>query len=376
MIAGMQPVRVAVIGAGFMGERHARIYAGLPDVELVAVCDVREARGARAGRAGRAPSAYSDLAALFRPGRSRRRRACARRTASTGSRASWRSARGRHVLAGEAHRDHGGRRRGDRRGGGPRGRRRCWWGTASGSTRATTRRGRRSSAASWARSRRSTRAGPTPWRPRTGSGGDARCPLFLGVHDYDVMRWLAGERGGAGARRSPSGGSCESRGSPVEDANCALLRFASGVLGIAELNWILPRGFPAGGRPPARRRGERGIAVDRDSRDGAPAGGRPARGPGGHGVRPRRCRGIPGACSTSSCATSSTACAGAASPAVTPGDAVHGPPDRARRRASGRRRDRRSLPDGSARSAGQRRFSPEEPRRRARQELGADGTGR
>ena len=31
MIAGMQPIRVAVIGAGYMGERHARIYAGLPD---------------------------------------------------------------------------------------------------------------------------------------------------------------------------------------------------------------------------------------------------------------------------------------------------------------------------------------------------------
>ena len=28
----MGPLRVAVIGAGFMGERHARIYAGLPDV--------------------------------------------------------------------------------------------------------------------------------------------------------------------------------------------------------------------------------------------------------------------------------------------------------------------------------------------------------
>ena len=39
-----------------MGERHARIYASLPDVELVAVCDTREdvarrvAAGDRRGR--------------------------------------------------------------------------------------------------------------------------------------------------------------------------------------------------------------------------------------------------------------------------------------------------------------------------------------
>src|SRR5262245_23038082 len=65
MIAGVQPVRVAVVGAGYMGERHARIYAGLPDAELVAVCDVRESVARElAARTGAA--VYADYRALLR----------------------------------------------------------------------------------------------------------------------------------------------------------------------------------------------------------------------------------------------------------------------------------------------------------------------
>ena len=76
--------------------------------------------------------------------------------------------------------------------------------------------------------------------------GRCTLPLFLGVHDYDVMRWLTGsdvERVTAESKW----GLLREQGFPVEDANCALLRFRSGVLGIAELTWILPRGFPAAG---------------------------------------------------------------------------------------------------------------------------------
>ncbi len=38
-------LKVAVIGAGHLGQHHARIYAGLPSVKLVAVCDSNAAKG-------------------------------------------------------------------------------------------------------------------------------------------------------------------------------------------------------------------------------------------------------------------------------------------------------------------------------------------
>lgn len=40
-----QGMKVAVIGTGHLGQAHARIYASLPHVELVAVCDTNEATG-------------------------------------------------------------------------------------------------------------------------------------------------------------------------------------------------------------------------------------------------------------------------------------------------------------------------------------------
>jgi predicted dehydrogenase len=40
----MRTLRVGVIGLGYFGERHARIYASLPNATLVAVCDQNEAR--------------------------------------------------------------------------------------------------------------------------------------------------------------------------------------------------------------------------------------------------------------------------------------------------------------------------------------------
>lgn len=41
----MEPVRVAVVGAGNMGVHHARIYNELPQTELVGIVDTSEARG-------------------------------------------------------------------------------------------------------------------------------------------------------------------------------------------------------------------------------------------------------------------------------------------------------------------------------------------
>ncbi len=40
----MRPIRVAVIGTGKLGSRHAEVYSKLPGVELVGVCDTSEAR--------------------------------------------------------------------------------------------------------------------------------------------------------------------------------------------------------------------------------------------------------------------------------------------------------------------------------------------
>ena len=35
-------IKVGVIGVGTMGKHHARVYAGLPDAELVGVADVNK----------------------------------------------------------------------------------------------------------------------------------------------------------------------------------------------------------------------------------------------------------------------------------------------------------------------------------------------
>ncbi|MBI4373205.1 MAG: Gfo/Idh/MocA family oxidoreductase [Candidatus Omnitrophica bacterium] len=44
----MKKLRVAVIGVGHLGKEHARIYGGLPDVELVALCDVDQSKAEKA----------------------------------------------------------------------------------------------------------------------------------------------------------------------------------------------------------------------------------------------------------------------------------------------------------------------------------------
>ena len=41
----MNKLKLAVIGAGHLGHHHARIYAGMPQVELVAVCDINQRLG-------------------------------------------------------------------------------------------------------------------------------------------------------------------------------------------------------------------------------------------------------------------------------------------------------------------------------------------
>lgn len=61
----VNPLRVAVIGVGRLGQEHARVYAGLPDVTLAGVFDTDRGRAQEvAGRHGAV--VFSDLDALYR----------------------------------------------------------------------------------------------------------------------------------------------------------------------------------------------------------------------------------------------------------------------------------------------------------------------
>ena len=60
-----QPLRVGIIGLGFMGRNHLRVYTELDGVEVVAVADVDDAVLARASR-GRTSRPYLDYRAMLR----------------------------------------------------------------------------------------------------------------------------------------------------------------------------------------------------------------------------------------------------------------------------------------------------------------------
>ena len=69
----MKRLRVGVVGVGHLGQHHARIFAGLPDVELVAVVDSRlEQAQTIADKFG--TRAVADYRSVARPGRRRLRR--------------------------------------------------------------------------------------------------------------------------------------------------------------------------------------------------------------------------------------------------------------------------------------------------------------
>ncbi|MBI4013134.1 MAG: Gfo/Idh/MocA family oxidoreductase [Candidatus Rokubacteria bacterium] len=250
----MEPLRVGVIGAGLMGERHARIYASLPDVELVAVCDTREEAARRVATATGA-AAYTDLRELL----ARDLQAVSVCTSDEAHRAPCEAAAraGKHILVekpiamtvadAEAIIEAAGRAgvvllvghclRFDPR---------------YHAARAAIAAGELGAVQTIYTRRSNTVAA------QDRLGGRCSLPRFLGVHDYDVMRWFTGsevERVGAESKW----GLLRGRGFDVEDANCALLRFASGALGIAELNWVLPRGFPASGDHRADVVGDRGA---------------------------------------------------------------------------------------------------------------------
>lgn len=59
-----EPLRVGVIGLGSMGRHHARVWAEIPDVELVAVSDVDEAAVGRTVR-GRTLRGFTDFSRML-----------------------------------------------------------------------------------------------------------------------------------------------------------------------------------------------------------------------------------------------------------------------------------------------------------------------
>jgi UDP-N-acetylglucosamine 3-dehydrogenase len=69
--------------------------------------------------------------------------------------------------------------------------------------------------------------------------------VFLGVHDYDIARWIAG---GEPTRiyAESQFGVLRSAGYDIEDSNWAMITFDNGVLAVCETGWILPNGHPAG----------------------------------------------------------------------------------------------------------------------------------
>jgi myo-inositol 2-dehydrogenase/D-chiro-inositol 1-dehydrogenase len=75
--------------------------------------------------------------------------------------------------------------------------------------------------------------------------GRSTLPVFLGVHDFDLLRWILRDEVvevSATARE----GHLRGLGYAVEDAVFATLRFARGTLALVELGWILPAGHPSG----------------------------------------------------------------------------------------------------------------------------------
>lgn len=67
--------------------------------------------------------------------------------------------------------------------------------------------------------------------------------FFLGVHDYDAMRWVVGSE--------PVSVYCESSNAvpskyPIENETFSIIRFENGVIGCAHIGWYLPTTHPAG----------------------------------------------------------------------------------------------------------------------------------
>lgn len=59
-------IRIGVIGAGLIGKAHLRNYSGIPDAEVVAICDVNEQEAAKVAQQFQIPHVYSDFKELLK----------------------------------------------------------------------------------------------------------------------------------------------------------------------------------------------------------------------------------------------------------------------------------------------------------------------
>ncbi len=71
--------------------------------------------------------------------------------------------------------------------------------------------------------------------------GRCSLPAFLGVHDYDIVRWFAGSEPERVYAESQAG-VLQKMGYNTEDTNWAMITFKNGVLAVCECGWILPAG--------------------------------------------------------------------------------------------------------------------------------------
>lgn len=94
--------------------------------------------------------------------------------------------------------------------------------------------------------------------------GRTSVPLYYGVHELDLARWLCGDIEAVTAHRSS--GVLKAAGFEVEDLYSVLLQFAGGAHGISMLGWSLPDSTAGRGLSGLTVLGERGyLQVQQDN---------------------------------------------------------------------------------------------------------------
>jgi predicted dehydrogenase len=235
-------IRVGVVGMGFMGTLYARVLSRLEGAELAGVCDVLPARAEEAGRTFGVP-AYSEAGALLENGDLQAVCICgpehAHRDPAVAALERGVAALVEKPLAStledaQAICDAAARAgailsvghilRFDYR---------------YAALREAVVRGDIGEVQSLHARRWNTRSAQQRLR------GRSSLPLFLGVHDYDVVRWIAGAEAMRVVAESRSR-VLRAEGYPIEDTTIALISLNSGALACVEEGWILPEGHPSG----------------------------------------------------------------------------------------------------------------------------------